>query len=158
MKKQAELVNCRHALWQMGNAGARREEPAGRITGERRCGDLETDKGTEIVRGKAKPANGRRFLEERETGARFVLFPFALARWGDVERGEGWSASSLTGGDVGVVGSAGERVGWFGQTCDGLAGSFIFLLILETCDGLEMAKWGNVSIRTRNQARLCRAL
>ena len=55
----------------------------------------------------------------------------------------------LTGGAVGVVGSAGERVGWFGQTCDGLAGSFIFLLILETCDGLEMAKWGNVSIRIR---------
>ena len=61
----------------------------------------------------------------------------------------------LTGGAVGVVGSAGERVGWFGRTCDGmgdgLTGSFIFLLILEreTCDGLEMAKWGNVSIRIR---------
>ena len=53
MKKQAELVNSRHALRQMANAGARREEPAGRITGERRCGDLETDKGTEVVRGQA---------------------------------------------------------------------------------------------------------
>ena len=90
MKKQAELVNSRHALRQMANAGARREEPAGRITGERRCGDPETDKATEIVRGESQPAraNGRRFLEERETVP--VSFnPFALARWGDVERGEG---------------------------------------------------------------------
>jgi hypothetical protein len=56
---------------------------------EQGSGDAEADKRAEIVRGRASQRE-EIFGGERNAGARFVLFPFALDRPAPSRRGRGF--------------------------------------------------------------------